>query len=113
MLAEFGDDLLRLKGIVRLLDEPALQVVQAEPGLPVEFTALPTRAGDEPATGTPARATRSAPEADSPSDIPATGWWVIPAAKVRLPRNRLEPEPFQVQSGGRDEREHHDNTTRC
>ena len=34
-----------------LLDEPALQVVQAEPGLPVEFTALPTRAGDEPATG--------------------------------------------------------------
>ena len=51
VLAEFGDDLLRVKGIVRLLGEPELQVVQAEAGLPVEFTALPTRAGDEPATG--------------------------------------------------------------
>lgn len=50
-LAEFGVDLLRLKGIVSLVDEPGLWVVQAEAGLPVEFRPLPARAGDEPPTG--------------------------------------------------------------
>jgi G3E family GTPase len=51
VLKEFGHDLLRMKGIVRLSGEATLQVVQAEAGVPVEFTPLPARPADEPATG--------------------------------------------------------------
>jgi G3E family GTPase len=51
VLAEFGADLLRVKGIVEILGEAQPQVVQAEPGLPLELTPLGAGRDEHPPLG--------------------------------------------------------------